>query len=149
MTDERYVRLKEMLEGHKRRLQRSLSVRLNEVRAHSHDGKVVEALDTAEASASDLEQGFGIALVEMTSQSLRQVDQALARLERGDYGLCEDCHEPIADKRLQALPFAVRCRACEELHEIGERAHRFSARIIDPLLAYDGEPQRLALHGRD
>lgn len=140
MTDERYARLKEMLEGHKCRLQRSLSVRLNEVRAHNNDGKVVEALDAADASASDLEQAFGIALVELASQSLRQVEQALARLERGDYGLCVDCSEPITAKRLRALPFAVRCRACEELHEIGERARRSSARHIDPVLTYDGRP---------
>jgi hypothetical protein len=73
MTDERYARLKEMLEGHKCRLQRTLSKRLNEVRAHNHDGTVVEALDAADASASDLAQAFGIALVELASQSLRQV----------------------------------------------------------------------------
>ena len=42
MSDERYRRLKEILEDHKRRLQRNLTVRLNEVRAHNHDGKVVE-----------------------------------------------------------------------------------------------------------
>ena len=149
MTDERYARLKEMLEGHKCRLQRSLSVRLNEIRAQNHDGKVVEALDAADASASDLEQTFGIALVELASQSLRQVEQALARLECGDYGLCVDCGEPISGKRLRALPFAVRCRACEELHEIGERARRSPARSLDPLFAYDGGPQHLTLRERE
>ena len=149
MPDQRYARLKEMLEDHQRRLQRSLSVRLNEVRAHNHDGKVVEALDAADASASDLEQAFGIALVELASQSLSQVEQALARLERGGYGLCVDCSESITGKRLRAVPFAARCRACEERHEIGRRARRSSARSIDPLLAYDGGPQRLTLRERE
>ena len=149
MTDERYTRLKGMLEGHKCRLQRSRSARLNEVRAHNHDGKVVEALDAADASASDLEQAFGMALVELASLSLRQVEQALARLEDGDYGLCVDCSEPITGKRLLALPFAVRCRACEELHEIGERAHRSSARNVDPLFACDGRPHGLTLRERE
>ena len=146
MPDERYVRLKEMLEGHKRRLQRSLSVRLNEVRTHNHDGKVIEALDAADASASDLEQHFGMALAEMAAQALRQVDQALARLERGDYGFCMDCSEKISHKRLSALPFALRCRECEELREIGERVRRFSTRSDDSLLAYEGRLQRLAPH---
>jgi RNA polymerase-binding transcription factor len=121
MTDERYTRLKQMLVDHRRRLQRSLSVRLNEVRAHNHDDKVVEALDAAEASASDLEQDFGIALAEMAAQALRHVDQALARLESGGYGSCVDCNEKISHERLTALPFALRCRVCEELREVGER----------------------------
>jgi DnaK suppressor protein len=146
MSDERYARLKETLEDHKRRLQLSLRMRLNEVRAHSHDGKVVEALDAADASASDLEQYFGFALAEMATEALRHVDQALARLERGDYGFCSDCNEKISHKRLTALPFALRCRECEELREIGERVRRFSARSDDSLLAYEGRLQCLAPH---
>ena len=121
MRDKRYARLKATLEDHKRHLQRSLRTRLNEVRAHSHDGKTFEALDPADASASDLEQYFGAALAELAAQALRQVDQALARLERGDYGFCRECNEKISHKRLTAVPFALRCRECEELREIGER----------------------------
>jgi DnaK suppressor protein len=148
MSDERHARLKKILEDHKRRLQRSVSIRLDEVRAHS-DGKVVEALDAADASASDLEQYFGVALAEMATQALRHVDQALVRLEPGDYGFCTDCHEKIPHKRLTALPFALRCRECEELREIGERVRRFSARREDSLLAYEGRLQRLAPHKRE
>jgi len=131
VSDERYTRLKEILVDHKRRLQRSLTVRLNEVRAHNHDGKVVEALDAADASNADLEQYFGLALAELATQALRHVDQALERLERGDYGFCTDCKEKICHKRLTALPFALRCRECEELREIGERARRFPVRADD------------------
>lgn len=121
MSDERYAQLKETLEDHKRRLQRSLAVRLNELRAHHHDRKVIEALDAADACAPDLDRYFGVALAEMATQALRHVDQALARLESGDYGFCVDCREPITGERLRLLPFVVRCRACEELHEIGGR----------------------------
>ena len=146
MSHERYTRLKEMLEDHKRRLQRSLRTRLNEVRAHSHDGKAVEALDAADASVSDLEQYFGVALAELAAQALRHVDQALARLERGDYGLCRECNEKISPKRLTALPFALRCRDCEELREVGERVRGVSSRSDDSLLAYEGRLQRFGSH---
>jgi len=146
MSDERYARLKELLEEHKRHLQRSLRTRLNEVRAHSHDGKAFEALDAADASASDLEQYFGAALAELAAQALQQVDQALARLERGDYGLCRDCNEKISHKRLTAVPFALRCRECEELLETGERRRGFSSRIDDSSVAYEGRLQRVGLH---
>jgi DnaK suppressor protein len=148
MTEERYALLEERLEEHKQRLQRRLGVRLDDVRAHNRDGKLVETLDAADASVSDLEQTFGIALLELASQSLRQVEQALARLESGDYGLCADCNERIAGKRLQALPFAVRCRACEDLREIGERS-RTSARSQDPRLAYDDDLQHFTIHARE
>jgi DnaK suppressor protein len=146
MSDKRYARSEEILEDHKRRLQRSLRMRLNEVRAHNHDGKVVEALDAADASALDLEQYFDFALAEMATQALRHVDQALARLKRGDYGFCTDCNEKISHKRLTALPFALRCRECQERREVGERVRSLSARSDDSLLRYEGRLQRLAPH---
>ena len=48
----------------------------------------------------------------MKSAELDQVNYALRRLENGNYGICEDCGEPISDKRLKALPFAVKCIEC-------------------------------------
>ena len=143
MSDERYEQLKELLEEHKRRLQRSLRTRLDEVRAQSQDGKAFEALDAADASAADLEQYFGAALAELAAQGLQQVDQALVRLERGDYGLCRDCNEKISHKRLTAVPFALRCRECEELREGGEPLREFSARRDDSQVAYEGRLQRV------
>jgi DnaK suppressor protein len=48
------------------------------------------------------------------SHVLAQIDRSLEKIDRGTYGLCEDCGEPIALRRLRALPFAVRCVACQE-----------------------------------
>src|ERR1035441_8007113 len=45
---------------------------------------------------------------------LRQVDEALDRLDAGDYGICLACDEPIAEKRLFALPWARYCVTCQE-----------------------------------
>ena len=45
---------------------------------------------------------------------LDQVDQALARLDAGEYGLCTGCEEPIAEARLKALPYATLCIQCAE-----------------------------------
>ena len=149
MTEERYAPLKQMLEEHKQRLQRSLSARIDEIRAHDHDGKLPEGLDPADASAADLEQACGVALAEMASEAICRVDQALARLEHGEYGVCSDCDTPIAGKRLQALPFAVRCRACEELHESREHARRSSRRSHSSLLPGVEGPLRLASFNRE
>ncbi len=45
---------------------------------------------------------------------MAQLEKTLARLDSGDYGVCESCGKAIAPKRLEALPFATRCVACEE-----------------------------------
>jgi|SRR5215471_3046354 len=58
---------------------------------------------------------------------LRMVEEALDRLDSGDYGTCLSCDEPIAPKRLAAIPWARYCVTCQEL--VGaddDLAHRFS-----------------------
>ena len=45
---------------------------------------------------------------------LRLVDEALDRMESGDYGICMACEEPIPEKRLRAVPWARYCVSCQE-----------------------------------
>ena len=45
---------------------------------------------------------------------LRLVDEALDRLNSGDYGICQSCEDPIPPKRLRALPWARYCISCQE-----------------------------------
>jgi DnaK suppressor protein len=47
-------------------------------------------------------------------RQLRLVEEALDRLDAGDYGICLSCDEPIAEKRLRALPWARYCVGCQE-----------------------------------
>ncbi|KAB1654067.1 TraR/DksA family transcriptional regulator [Pseudoclavibacter chungangensis] len=53
-------------------------------------------------------------LADAAESEVRQVDDALARLDVGTYGVCIDCGRPIPDARLRARPFAVRCVPCAE-----------------------------------
>jgi RNA polymerase-binding transcription factor len=125
MIDTRYADLKRLLEVRRRELERALNVRLREVRANNgHDADSVAAQDAADASNSELLQEIGITLTEMTAEALVRVDEALARIASGVYGLCEECNGEISEKRLAALPFAVRCRECQELYEAGQRRMR-------------------------
>jgi len=57
-------------------------------------------------------------------QYLKAIEQALERLERGEYGLCIECGEPISEKRLEAVPAAERCISCKDRHEKLERGGR-------------------------
>jgi len=45
---------------------------------------------------------------------LNQVDEALERISSGTYGICEECEEPIPEKRLELLPYALHCVECKE-----------------------------------
>lgn len=53
---------------------------------------------------------------------LREVEDALRRIERGTYGVCHECEEPISTKRLDAVPWAKYCVTCQE--EIAARVAR-------------------------
>ncbi len=52
------------------------------------------------------------ALIDQSRQQLLELDEALARLERGGYGVCEGCGQPIAAERLEARPTARTCISC-------------------------------------
>lgn len=52
--------------------------------------------------------------IQRNSRVLNYVRKALARLEEGSYGICQECDLPLAEKRLEAIPWAVRCVRCEE-----------------------------------
>ncbi len=60
---------------------------------------------------------------------LRDVDEALTLLDLGVYGTCIDCGLDIAPARLQALPSALRCIACQEIFD---RSHETRARAAPP-----------------
>jgi DnaK suppressor protein len=46
--------------------------------------------------------------------TIRLINAALDRIDRGEYGICEDCEAEISTKRLQAMPWASRCVPCQE-----------------------------------
>ncbi len=70
--------------------------------------------DFAEQAAQRENDEVLSALDDSIRAEMRQIEQTLARLEDGAYGICEMCEQPIAKPRLVALPYAVRCVSCEQ-----------------------------------
>jgi len=124
----RYNELKRMLEDRRRELQAEVQGKMRDVRSAGEVGKLSDVLDAVESSEADIQEDIELALIQMKSETLNKVDDALVRLEQGNYGNCFDCGEEIAEKRLRALPFAVRCKECEEARENAERRERQSTR---------------------
>jgi DnaK suppressor protein len=121
----RYSELKRMLEERRRALQAEVQGKMRDVRSEGVWGsKQSEVFDAVESSEADIQDDIEFALIQMKSETLNKVNDALMRLEQGDYGNCFDCGEEIAEKRLRALPFAVRCKDCEEAREVAEQRER-------------------------
>ena len=121
----RYTELKKMLDDRRRELQAEVQGKMRGVREEgTWGGKLNEVLDAVESAEADIQEDIEFALVQMKSETLNKVNDALVRLERGDYGFCYECGEEIAEKRLRALPFAVRCKDCEEARETAEQRER-------------------------
>ena len=125
MARSRYTELKKMLEERRTELQAAVQGKMRDVRAEgTWGGKLNEVLDAVESSEADIQEDLEFALIQMKSETLNKVVDALGRLDQGDYGNCFECGEEIAEKRLRALPFAVRCKDCEEAKELAERRER-------------------------
>jgi DnaK suppressor protein len=118
----RYHELKKMLEDRRRELMSDVQGRIRDVR--SENNKEREVLDQGESSEVDIQEDIEFALIQMKSETLNKVDAALRRLEEGSYGDCFECGEEISEARLRALPFAVRCKDCEEARETAELRER-------------------------
>jgi len=125
VSSARYSELKQMLSERRREIQAEVQGKMRGVREEgTWGGKLNEVLDAVESAEADIQEDLEFALVQMKSETLTKINDALARLEQGDYGNCYDCGAEIAEKRLRALPFAVRCKDCEEARETAEQKQR-------------------------
>ena len=116
---ERYLLLKGMLEDRRREIHEKLRSLREQIPVDAPDVK-----DAEEQSVDDFVQEVDLALMQMKSETLKKIDQAISRLEEGTYGRCEECDAEIPAPRLRALPFAALCRDCQEEAESNVRAAR-------------------------
>jgi DnaK suppressor protein len=126
MARERYVELKRILEERRREILSEVQEKMRDVRAEGASGEQ-GVLDAAESSEADIQDDIEFALIQMKSETLHKIEEALARLEEGTFGYCFECGDEISERRLRALPFAVRCKDCEEAREIAERRQRLQS----------------------
>ena len=119
-TRERHQVLKAMLEARRDEIQTKLRTRRETL-----PDEVAQVKDAEEQSVHDFVQDVELALMEMKSETLAKIDDAMIRLEAGTYGTCAECGQEVPEARLRALPFALLCIACQSRAEELEspRAH--------------------------
>jgi DnaK suppressor protein len=105
-TSGRYAELKKILEDRRREILSEVQSRIKDVRAEGASGITTE----------------------MKAETLQRINEALDRLDEGTYGRCFECGDEISEARLRALPFAVRCKDCEEAREVAANRERLLSR---------------------
>ncbi len=128
MATARYSELKRILEERRREILSEVKDKMRDVRAIGASGEGHGVLDSAEASEADIQDDIELALIQMKSETLHKIEEALARLDEKTYGNCFECGDEISERRLRALPFAVRCKDCEEAREMAELRDRQTQR---------------------
>jgi RNA polymerase-binding transcription factor len=115
MTDTavRQADLRQMLRERRRQIQDDVQSRIRD----GCTGRLKEVGDDLEHSDAGIQGDIAFAVLQMRAETLKRIDEALMRLDAGEYGSCVECDCEIAARRLRALPFAVRCQACEQRHE--------------------------------
>lgn len=127
----------------RRRSLRQLKSRLSTRRAHlireierrfqeNRDVGDYRFTDLADMASNTARDELLWLVVEEERRELEQIDEALARINSGTYGICRNCGQPIKKARLDALPFATLCVKCKEVEE--EETERESRGEAEPQL---------------
>jgi len=80
--------------------------------------KEIDFLDQASAY---YDQAFNLRIRGREQKLIKKINNALSRIEKGTYGICELCGEPISIKRLTARPVTTKCIKCKTSEEAEER----------------------------
>ncbi len=131
MDTSRYEELERMLQERRREIASAVQEKMRDVRSDGAGTQPHGVVDDAETSESDIQDDIELALIQMKAETLNKIDEALERLVDGRYGYCYECGEEIVQQRLRALPFAVRCRDCEEEREVAEQRDRVLDQRLD------------------
>jgi RNA polymerase-binding transcription factor len=127
MNRDRYAELTRILEERRREIMDQVQEKIRDVRTEGPNNPNQGVLDAAESSEADIQDEIEFALIQMKAETLYKIEAALRRLEEGTFGYCFECGEEISERRLRALPFAVRCKDCEEARETALQRERMMA----------------------
>ena len=70
--------------------------------------------DLADQASGNNEVHIALKLKQTDAKILQAIDEALARIDKGAFGICRDCGEPISPARLKAIPWTRVCITCKE-----------------------------------
>jgi DnaK suppressor protein len=101
----------------------SLVGQVQEAEAYSRQRDAEATQDPADMAANAYTKELLVSMSANDRHLLQLIDEALFRIEDGDFGKCIHCGQPIQEKRLEAVPWARHCLRCQDLNERGLLTH--------------------------
>jgi DnaK suppressor protein len=95
----------------------------SELRAE-REGNKDEGMDTYDLASEERDREINFILSDRERVKLQQIDDALERIDDGNYGVCESCGLEIGEERLTAMPFSRLCRDCQQDQEREAKSQR-------------------------
>lgn len=112
MTEDKYQGIRELLETELTAVERQLGEHGVAVDGDEVEVEVEEGF--ADSAQATTERGEALALAEQLRSHRAEVKAALARMDAGTYGKCENCGQEIPVERLEAIPAASLCVSCKQ-----------------------------------
>lgn len=122
--DPRQEGLYHMLMAKRQEIMKEIQQDLGHSLTTDQQRRLESGLDAGDQALMDLDRELGISLLEMRNRRRQMIDEALIRLEEGNYGVCPDCGVEISERRLAAVPFAKLCVECQSQQELLEKIER-------------------------
>ena len=85
---------------------------------------IVSSTDPVDRAQSETSMDLAVRAINDDWQTTKAIGSALGRIETDEHGMCEACGEPIAPKRLRAIPWATLCTPCQSSQEAAEEPAR-------------------------
>lgn len=112
-------RFKDLLEAERAELLKNARKTLNEEATVDPD----DLPDEYDLASSEYQQSLAFRLRDREKFLLSKIERALAKIEEGNFGACEECGEEISVKRLEARPVTTLCIRCKEEQEKLEKSY--------------------------
>jgi DnaK suppressor protein len=105
-------------------MQRHIVHTARAVTPQPRDGTNQDPSDVYDAASEERDREMQMLLTDRDRSKLSAIDEALARIREGSYGICEECEDDIAEGRLELLPFTRLCVTCQAQREREESQRR-------------------------
>lgn len=128
-NQKRHELLKKILLKKRNEVVEGLEVQMGRRLTQEAGQKIDSAMDSADMSSQDMDQGIDSSLLEMKYEQYKDIADAFRKLQNKTFGLCEECGEEIDIKRLQVNPLARYCISCKTKKEEIERIQKEETRF--------------------
>lgn len=128
LTAEQIDEIRALLLERKRTIEKDIKRDFSRSLEDTAEETTVVGVNEGKESRVDVGREMRYQVMSQRSRELKQIRQALVRIETGGYGICDECGSRIRFERLKAMPFAQLCRNCQHASEQKERDRQTSPR---------------------